>query len=49
VQKREAKREKPREKHMKLALLCILKIFARVGAVLLAIAGVDDGGWLPDL
>jgi hypothetical protein len=55
VQKREAKREKPREKHMKLALLCILRIFGRAGAQWLAseylcliIAGVDDDG-LPDL
>jgi hypothetical protein len=48
VQKREAKREKLREQHMKLALLCTVKIFARVGALLLAIAGVDDNG-LPDL
>jgi hypothetical protein len=48
VQKREAKREKLREKHMKLALLCILRVFTGVGAAFPAIAGVDDDG-LPDL
>jgi hypothetical protein len=45
--KREAETEKPREKHMKLASLCILKIFAGVGAIFLTIAGVDEDGWLP--
>jgi hypothetical protein len=49
VQKREAKREKPREKLMKLGLLCIMEIFAGVGAIFLTIAGVDEDGWLPDL
>ena len=42
--KREAETEKPREKLMKLGLLCIMEIFAGVGAIFLTMAAVDDGG-----